>query len=282
MKRIIDLNENDIKRIVVRVIKEESGDSFKTAITSMADLTTKSLQSFMDELTGKSPSPSSDTETSTETSDDSTDNSSTNKVEFGKISTSYGGKAKNNIGILIAKMNEKGITDPKAQIGMLVTIGKESGFIPQNELPYSSSSPSRIRSIFRATKKMSDDQIDRLKKDPKKFFDVVYGPTGAGPGLGNTQSGDGSKFIGRGFNQITGRANYRKYGYESNPEALNDVGNAAKAAVEFLGKEGSALNNKFKTVQDAMKYFVTKNAGGRPSSRGMTKASELLSKFSIK
>ena len=44
MKRIIDLNESDIKRIVVRVLKEESGDSFKTAITSMAGLATDSLQ----------------------------------------------------------------------------------------------------------------------------------------------------------------------------------------------------------------------------------------------
>lgn len=281
MKRIIDLTEGDIKRIVLRVIKEEETASFKDTLMSLADTAKSSFQKFMDELQGK-PTQSSDTETQTDTSDDSTDNSSINKVEFGKITTSYGGKAKNNIGILISKMNEKGITDPKAQIGMLVTIGKESGFIPQNELPYSSSSPSRIRSIFRATKKMSDDQIDRLKKDPKKFFDVVYGPTGAGPGLGNTQPGDGSKYIGRGFNQITGRANYKKYGYEGNPEALNDVGNAAKAAVDFLGKEGSALNGKFKTVQDAMKYFVTKNAGGRPTSRGEAKASELLSKFSIK
>jgi hypothetical protein len=82
MKRIIDLNENDIKRIVVRVIKEESGDSFKTAITSMADMTTKSLQSFMDELTGKSPSPSSDTETSS--SSQETPQSSSSSI--GKVS----------------------------------------------------------------------------------------------------------------------------------------------------------------------------------------------------
>ena len=203
------------------------------------------------------------------------------KVEFGKIKTSYTGDAKKNIGILISKMNEKGITDPKAQIGLLVTIGKESGFIPKNELPYSSTPASRIRSIFKAAKKMSDDEINTLKKDPKKFFDVIYGPTGAGPGLGNTQPGDGSKFIGRGFNQITGRANYRKYGFENNPEALNDVGNAAKAAVDFLGKEGGGLNNKFSSVEDAMRFFVTRNAGGRRSSMGETKATELLPKFSI-
>jgi predicted chitinase len=203
------------------------------------------------------------------------------KVEFGKIQTSYTGEAKKNIGILINKMIEKGITDPKAQIGLLATIGKESGFIPKSELPYTSTPASRIKSLFKATKKMSDDEVNNLKKDPKKFFDVIYGPTGAGPGLGNTQPGDGSKFIGRGFNQITGRANYRKYGFENNPEALNDVGNAAKAAVDFLAKEGSALNNKFSSVEDAMKFFVTRNAGGRRSSMGETKASQILPKFSI-
>jgi len=80
MKRIVHLNEQDIKRIVVRVLKEESGESFKTAMTSMADLATGSLQSFMDELTGKKPSPSSDTETS------SSDTSSSDT----KISTSSG------------------------------------------------------------------------------------------------------------------------------------------------------------------------------------------------
>lgn len=227
------------------------------------------------------PSTDSSTDSSTEPSTDSSTEPSTNKVKFGKIKTSYGGTAKNNIGILINKMIEKGITDPNAQIGMLVTIGKESGFIPQNELPYTKTPASRIRSIFRAAKKMSDSEIDVLKKDPKKFFDVIYGPTGAGPGLGNTQPNDGSKFIGRGFNQITGRANYKKYGYENNPEALNDVGNAAKAAVDFLGKEGSSLNDKFKSSQDAMKFFVTRNAGGRPSSRGESAASKILSNFSI-
>ena len=226
--------------------------------------------------------PTQDGSTQTQTSDVSSGGGSTNsKVEFGKIKTSYTGDAKKNIGILISKMIEKGITDPKAQIGLLVTIGKESGFIPKNELPYTSTPASRIRSIFKAAKKMSDDEINTLKKDPKKFFDVIYGPTGAGPGLGNTQPGDGSKFIGRGFNQITGRANYRKYGFENNPEALNDVGNAAKAAVDFLGKEGGGLNNKFSSVEDAMRFFVTRNAGGRKSSMGETKATELLPKFSI-
>lgn len=73
MKRIIDLNEEDIKRIVVRVIKESGGENFKTAMTSMADLATGSLQSFMDELTGKKPRPSNDSETPSNTESSSSD-----------------------------------------------------------------------------------------------------------------------------------------------------------------------------------------------------------------
>lgn len=43
------------------------------------------------------------------------------------------------------------------------------------------------------------------------YFNKRYGPgTGPGKNVGNTQPGDGARFHGRGYVQLTGRANYMK------------------------------------------------------------------------
>jgi predicted chitinase len=57
--------------------------------------------------------------------------------------------------------------------------------------------------------------------------------------LGNTQPGDGRRYKGRGFIQITGRANYREYGkqlgidLEHNPSKASDPIVAAKVAIAY-------------------------------------------------
>jgi putative chitinase len=59
--------------------------------------------------------------------------------------------------------------------------------------------------------------------------------------LGNTGAPDGASFCGRGFVQLTGRANYTHYGTEigadlvTNPDLANDVQVAATLLARFLG-----------------------------------------------
>jgi predicted chitinase len=203
------------------------------------------------------------------------------KKSVGLTQNFYKGEAASNINLMINKLKGRGITNPMVQAAILSTVGKESGFIPQNEIGYGGTPNTRIRSKFTSTKKLSNDKLDKLKSNDEDFFNYVYGPKGAGPGLGNTQSGDGYKFRGRGFNQITGRSNYKRYGYESNPDSLNSPEGAAEAAIDFLAKEGSSLNNRFDNVDEALEFFVTRNAGGRRKPGEEAKAREVLQRFNI-
>jgi predicted chitinase len=58
--------------------------------------------------------------------------------------------------------------------------------------------------------------------------------------LGNTQPGDGARFSGRGFIQLTGRANYQQYGNAlginliDNPDLALDPNNAARILVKYV------------------------------------------------
>lgn len=52
--------------------------------------------------------------------------------------------------------------------------------------------------------------------------------------LGNTEPGDGYRYRGRGFVQITGRKNYAKFGIEDNPELALEPATAAKVLLRGM------------------------------------------------
>ena len=57
------------------------------------------------------------------------------------------------------------------------------------------------------------DFEEKYEGDPNQYFDNLYGPQSIlGPQLGNTEDGDGYRYMGRGFIHLTGRANYLKIG----------------------------------------------------------------------
>jgi len=109
---------------------------------------------------------------------------------------------------IVQAMADKGITDPNAVIGVLATIKTEvPNFAPIEE--YASG--------------------------------AAYEGRGD---LGNTQSGDGVRFKGRGFIQLTGRANYEEYGRKlgvdlmGNPDLALDPKISAKILVEYFAERG--------------------------------------------
>ena len=95
----------------------------------------------------------------------------------------------------------------------IATAETESGLKLSVENSYGGTSNERIRSIFSNARTVSDAELTEIKKDKATFFELVYGYTSKiGPGMGNTTAGDGGKFIGRGLIQLTGKANYQRYG----------------------------------------------------------------------
>ena len=182
---------------------------------------------------------------------------------------------RSNVVLLIKMMEDNGITNPYTQVGILSVIGKESGFVPKSEDTYCGSDEDRIIKVFKSRGR----KCKSLKCDDEKFFECVYG-VDSGASLGNTQPGDGYKYRGRGFNQITGRSNYKKYGYESNPEELNNPEGAADAAIKFLTKGGSLPD--FKSKKGATDHFVNVNAGGTADwDESFGNAYEWMDKFEI-
>ena len=82
------------------------------------------------------------------------------------------------------------------------------------------------------------------EKGPKSYFSKYDGRAD----LGNNRPGDGYRFRGRGFVQITGRKNYERYGLDKNPDLALQPQTAARIACDGMryGKfTGKALGDYF-------------------------------------
>lgn len=153
-------------------------------------------------------------------------------------------KAEAGIKALLAACEKTGLTTREQKCSVLAIAGGECGWIPQEEL-YSYSAEG-LQNTFISTFKGKPALADQWARAPKKgisrfdFFNFVYAPENNGYQLGNTQPGDGGKFFGRGFIQLTGRNNYTVYGKKvgvdliSNPELLFTLDVGARVACEYI------------------------------------------------
>lgn len=163
---------------------------------------------------------------------------------------------------------------------------KESGLVPKEEnLNYSKTSNDRIRKIFGSrVANLSEEQLNSIKKNPQEFAELIYGMNNAlGRSMGNVSPGDGWTYRGRGYIQLTGRANYKFYGdltgfnLIANPELLvNDRTISALVSVKFIlvGLHG---NTKFNDQLSANKA-VTQVIGGKGLNLEQGYGAELLTK----
>ena len=148
-----------------------------------------------------------------------------------------GGSPSANREILNRVMDEMGYNNPAQRAGLAAIIQGESGFrsIPEN-MNYSAE---RLRQIF---PRFSIEEARQITSGgPINVAEAVYGyQTATGRTLGNTQPGDGWKYRGRGFIQLTGRSNYAQYSEASgvdlveNPDALLDPEIAARVSVAYM------------------------------------------------
>jgi len=211
---------------------------------------------------------------------------------------------------IVDALKKYGIVNPLVHQAILGVISKESGFnISRSEVPYNKTPNNRIRKIFGArVKGLSDDELDALKKDTTKFWDRVYGsddPTGMSQKYGNTEPGDGAKYLGRGLNGLTFKSNYKRYtdllrkngvnvDLVANPELLEKPEIAAEVnALYFLEgfasresekKFGNKNPNDFKDLTTAVKAATNANAGWGRNIEGtedLTKALAFAKKLDV-
>jgi putative chitinase len=129
------------------------------------------------------------------------------------------------------------INTPKRQACFIGQCMHESGgfkFLREN-LNYSAKAlmatwPSRFPDI---------DMAEKYERQPEKIANKVYSGR-----MGNTEDGDGAKFIGRGLIQLTGKDNYKAFGEAigedlvANPQLVEQPRYAALSAGWFWNKRG--------------------------------------------
>ena len=148
--------------------------------------------------------------------------------------------SKDNADYLIQQAHDHGISDNRELANFMGQMQVESGgFSRMNEnLNYSGH---RLVEVFPGRNGMRTlEQANAVASGgPEAVANEIYGGTWGKLNLGNTEPGDGWKYHGRGYVQLTGRDNYERVGREMgldlvhHPELAQDRETAAKIALHY-------------------------------------------------
>lgn len=139
-----------------------------------------------------------------------------------------------NAALMVSALKDYGITNPYMQAAILAILWKESRIQPVREnMKYTSAE--RLRFVFQSKFKGKDDAfVNQFVNNPEKLANYVYGGK-----YGNTAPGDGYKYRGGGYNGITFKSAYERYGdmtgYDlvGNPDLLRDPAISADAVAAY-------------------------------------------------
>lgn len=133
-----------------------------------------------------------------------------------------------------------GITTPIAVASLLAIAGGETRWkVVEENFNYTAD---RLLEVFPSLFKGDKALAQKYAGNPNNSLpEFLYGyQSKKGKELGNTEPGDGAKYIGRGYIQITGRGNYKVYSdltgrdLINNPQLLNTPEIAAEVSVKYM------------------------------------------------
>jgi predicted chitinase len=195
-----------------------------------------------------------------------------------------GKQQKENLNLIEKALIKIGITDRAIITAVKANAMKESQATPIDEnMNYSGNSIADVRRIFtKRTSKYTDEQLTAIKRNEVSMGDLMYGPESGqvGKWLGNTSTGDGFKYRGRGFIQVTGKANYSACSLAlfkdarivTNPDLLLNAQTAADSTAWFINRSLKTFGKKMgiATVgpsQEDANLLITSIIAGSPIKR---------------
>ena len=167
---------------------------------------------------------------------------------------------------LIERLSASGITNREAQANIMAQIQAESGGRPRSEnLNYT---PEQLLKTFPKYVKSLEDAQSLVSAGPEAIGDRVYGGR-----MGNLP-GEGYKYRGRGLIQLTGKANYEKYGkllgldLLNNPDLANDPTVAQDIAIAYF-KEKQKAGTDLTDIQSIGRAIGYVDIGGKETQKRM-------------
>ena len=132
------------------------------------------------------------------------------------------------------------ITTPRRIAAFLAQCSVESGSFTRLRENLNYTTPERLCKVFPSRFKTLGQAVPYLR-NPEKLANLVYANRN---GNGDEASGEGAKFLGRGFVQLTGRDNYTAAAddigidYAGSPDLVEQPAHAALTSAWFFSKNG--------------------------------------------